>query len=43
VSTSAPLFRWIVAGDFETWVSAQVDPLTGVTGVGFLYQGVSRW
>ena len=36
-----PLFPWIVAGDFETWVTAWVDPLTGVmllvvTGVGFL-------
>jgi NADH-quinone oxidoreductase subunit L len=35
------LFRWIVAGDFETSVSAYVDPLAGVmllviTGVGFL-------
>ena len=38
---SATLFRWIVAGDFETAVTAWVDPLTGVmllvvTGVGFL-------
>jgi NADH-quinone oxidoreductase subunit L len=35
------LFPWIAAGDFETWVTAQIDPLTGVmllvvTGVGFL-------
>jgi len=35
------LFRWIVAGDFETAVTAFVDPLTGVmllvvTGVGTL-------
>jgi NADH-quinone oxidoreductase subunit L len=35
------LFPWIVAGDFQTWVTAHVDPLTGVmllvvTGVGFL-------
>jgi len=35
------LSPWIVAGEFETWVSAHVDPLTGVmllvvTGVGFL-------
>jgi len=35
------LFRWIVAGDFETSVSALVDPLASVmllviTGVGFL-------
>jgi NADH-quinone oxidoreductase subunit L len=35
------LFPWIVAGDFETWVLAHVDRLTGVmllvvTGVGFL-------
>jgi NADH-quinone oxidoreductase subunit L len=35
------LFPWIVAGDFETWVTAHIDPLTGVmllvvTGVGFL-------
>src|SRR2546425_4469442 len=35
------LFPWIVAGSFETWVNAHVDPLTGVmllvvTGVGFL-------
>jgi NADH-quinone oxidoreductase subunit L len=40
--TVAPrLFPWIVAGDFETSVAAQVDPLAGVmllvvTGVGFL-------
>ena len=38
---TATLFRWIVAGDFETAVTAYVDPLTGlmlliVTGVGFL-------
>ena len=37
----ATLFRWIVAGDFETAVTAHVDPLTGVmllvvTGVGSL-------
>jgi len=37
----ARLFPWIVAGDFQTWVTAHVDPLTGVmllvvTGVGFL-------
>ena len=37
----ARLYPWIVAGDFETWVSAHVDPLTGVmllvvTGVGTL-------
>ena len=37
----ARLFPWIVAGDFETWVTAHVDPLTGVmllvvTGVGAL-------
>jgi NADH-quinone oxidoreductase subunit L len=35
------LFPWIVAGDFESWVTAHVDPLTGVmllvvTGVGAL-------
>ncbi len=35
------LFPWIVAGDFETWVAAGVDPLGAVmllvvTGVGFL-------
>jgi NADH-quinone oxidoreductase subunit L len=35
------LFPWIVAGDFESWVTAHVDPLTGVlllvvTGVGML-------
>jgi len=35
------LFTWIVAGDFQTSVTAYVDPLTGVmllvvTGVGFL-------
>jgi NADH-quinone oxidoreductase subunit L len=38
---TATLFPWIVAGDFETAVTAWVDPLTGVmllviTGVGFL-------
>jgi NADH-quinone oxidoreductase subunit L len=38
---TAALFPWIVAGDFETWVTAHVDPLAGVlllvvTGVGFL-------
>src|SRR5262249_40325440 len=37
----ARLYPWIVAGDFETWVNAHVDPLTGVmllvvTGVGTL-------
>jgi NADH-quinone oxidoreductase subunit L len=37
----ARLFPWIAAGDFETWVTAHVDPLTGVmllvvTGVGTL-------
>ena len=36
-----PLFPWIVAGDFETWVTAWIDPLAGVmllvvTGVGSL-------
>ena len=40
-SFTATLFRWIVAGDFETAVSAHVDPLTVVmllvvTGVGAL-------
>ena len=35
------LFPWIVAGEFESWVTAHVDPLTGVmllvvTGVGTL-------
>ena len=35
------LFRWIVASDFETAITAYVDPLAGVmllvvTGVGFL-------
>ena len=40
-SFTATAFRWIVAGDFETAVTAFVDPLTGVmllivTGVGFL-------
>src|SRR5215470_3180459 len=34
-------FPWVMAGEFETYLSAQVDPLTGVmllvvTGVGFL-------
>jgi NADH-quinone oxidoreductase subunit L len=38
---TSSLFPWIVAGDFETAVTAYVDPLTGVmllvvTGVGFL-------
>ena len=38
---TSTLFRWIVAGDFETSITAYVDPLTGVmllvvTGVGFL-------
>ena len=38
---TATLFTWIVAGDFETSVTAYVDPLTGVmllvvTGVGAL-------
>jgi NADH-quinone oxidoreductase subunit L len=38
---TATLFRWIVAGDLETAVTAYVDPLTGimllvVTGVGLL-------
>jgi NADH-quinone oxidoreductase subunit L len=38
---TAPLFPWIVAGDFDTPVSAYVDALTGVmllvvTGVSFL-------
>jgi NADH-quinone oxidoreductase subunit L len=38
---STTLFSWIVAGDFETGVTAYVDPLTAVmllvvTGVGFL-------
>ena len=37
----ARLYPWIVAGDFETWINAHVDPLTGVmllvvTGVGTL-------
>ena len=37
----ARLFPWIVAGDFEAWLTAHVDPLTGVmllvvTGVGTL-------
>jgi NADH-quinone oxidoreductase subunit L len=40
-AVTSTLFRWIVAGDFETAVTAYVDPLTGVmllvvTGVGFL-------
>jgi NADH-quinone oxidoreductase subunit L len=40
-SFSTTLFTWIVAGDFETSVTALVDPLTGVmllvvTGVGML-------
>ncbi len=40
-SFTTTAFRWIVAGDFETSVTAFVDPLTGVmllivTGVGFL-------
>jgi NADH-quinone oxidoreductase subunit L len=40
-SFSTTLFPWIVAGDFDAWVTAHVDPLTGVmllvvTGVGFL-------
>ena len=29
-SFTSPLFRWIVAGEFETSVVALVDPLTGV-------------
>src|SRR5437867_11476526 len=38
---TARLFTWIVAGEFETSVTALVDPLTGVmllavTGVGML-------
>ncbi len=38
---SGALFPWIVAANFQTYVSAHVDPLTGVmllvvTGVGFL-------
>ena len=38
---TAQLAPWIVAGEFEAWVTAHVDPLTGVmllvvTGVGFL-------
>jgi NADH-quinone oxidoreductase subunit L len=38
---TARLFPWIVAGDFESWITAHVDPLAGVmllvvTGVGFL-------
>src|SRR5690242_19196930 len=40
-SFTTTLFTWIVAGDFETAVTALVDPLTGVmllvvTGVGTL-------
>src|SRR5438046_643879 len=40
-SFTTTLFRWIVAGDFDTSVTAYVDPLTGVmllvvTGVGSL-------
>ena len=40
-SFTTTLFTWIVAGDFETGVTAYVDPLTAVmllvvTGVGFL-------
>jgi NADH-quinone oxidoreductase subunit L len=40
-SFTETLFRWIVAGDFDTAVTAYVDPLTGimllvVTGVGSL-------
>jgi NADH-quinone oxidoreductase subunit L len=40
-SFTTTLFTWIVAGDFETSVTALVDPLTGVmllvvTGVGLL-------
>jgi len=40
-TATVQLFPWIVAGQFETWVNAHVDPLTGVmllvvTGVGFL-------
>ena len=40
-AATTQLFPWIVAGQFETWVNAHVDPLTGVmllvvTGVGFL-------
>jgi NADH-quinone oxidoreductase subunit L len=40
-SFTTTLFTWITAGDFETGVTAFVDPLTGVmllvvTGVGFL-------
>jgi NADH-quinone oxidoreductase subunit L len=38
---AARLFPWIIAGDLQAWVTAHVDPLTGVmllvvTGVGFL-------
>jgi len=40
-SVDGRLFPWIVAGDFETWVTAHVDALTAVmllvvTGVGLL-------
>ncbi len=40
-AATTQLFPWIVAGQFETWVNAHVDPLAGVmllvvTGVGFL-------
>src|SRR3989441_767182 len=40
-SFTSPLFAWIVAGEFDTWITAHVDQLTGVmllvvTGVGFL-------
>ena len=40
-SVDVHLFPWIVAGDFQSWVTASVDPLTGVlllvvTGVGTL-------
>jgi NADH-quinone oxidoreductase subunit L len=40
-AVDARLFPWISAGEFETWVTAHVDPLTGVmllvvTGVGAL-------
>ena len=38
---TAQLAPWIVAGEFDTWITAHVDQLTGVmllvvTGVGFL-------
>jgi NADH-quinone oxidoreductase subunit L len=41
VAESVRLFPWVVAGRFESWVEARVDPLTGVmllvvTGVAFL-------